>query len=1252
MSKIVAAAAIRGAHKVVGEAEEFLNKAIKEKGKDQRVEFPETAFFLPMAYALVGIEVRTLGDMVPVLEEAKSLLSKEPSDSLWLPYLGDALDSGIATLLGEEIIVAIRYLYGKEPQPDCVGFYTDTWMRSYGLQLVDGRMPGFAAILGAAQDNKIAVEIVRELQKRNIICFVGSNHNGRSIVDQLKEENVQMGWETYIVPYGRDTITGIYPLNWAIRAALTFGGHKKGEALKCLKYCQNRVFAFGLVLGEVDDVKYATGAGAMNMGFPVIADTDIPEIRPSGICTYEHLVKELDHKKIVPTCIQVRGVKVKVTEIPIPVAYSAAFEGETVRKEQMYVQFGGKYSTAFEYVTTRDLDEVEDGKIEVIGPEVDKAEEGGAMPLGIYVEVAGRKMQKDFEPILERQIHTFLNEAMGIFHMGQRDLCWLRISKEANKKGFKIRHFGVIIHARLHDTFGAIVDKAQVTIYTREKDVKKYISEAKKAYEERDERMAGMTDESVDTLYSCTLCQSFAPNHVCIVKPERLGLCGAYTWLDARACYELNPTGPNQPVKKGECLDPVRGEWKGVNDFIYQKSNKTLDRFHGYSIMTHPETSCCVKNTELVIDDELVEIGEFIDKHRGREEFTRSFALTLSQGEAVSEKIVAMQKFNAPEMLYRLKTKSGTEIILTPGHELAVDMSQGLRWMKIEEIEPGNRAIALKKLDLDGKLPDIIGFIPDEFRIRDEDLIKAAKNKILAKYGSLSKAFKKIGLKSFNPRVRSLTIFSFKKITDVLGQDWNVIKRSINTVGRCGSLIKLPKELGKDLFYLMGLIASDGCISRIGTYEYRFNFINTNEDLVTLFKGTYEKIFPDRHVGIRVKGKNLAWIKGRKINSQKKCFQCQVTNPVWGVIAEHYGMKVGLQGTWNLGRMLSLPEDHISSFVAGIFDGDGSVRLRKYSGKWKTGEGYICIADKRVAFHLQLLLKRLGIIANIRKSRSVYKIVFYGKNLLNFSNLIPSKHPEKRAILNEIALLIRGGKIDKTQEQVLPFSVGKALSEIPGIENIISPSTYFYYKTGRSRPVRSNVERAINLLPRAKVLRPALNSDYFLDIVTKVEKVRNRGEFAHVYNLTLANNHSYFANGLLIKNCGCFECIIAILPETNGFMIVNREFAGMTPIGMTFSTLAGSVGGGAQTPGFMGIGRLYIVSRKFISADGGIRRIVWMTKELKQALGDKFKKRCEEEGIPDLIDKIADETVATTMDELLSYLQKVNHPALKMEPLV
>ena len=592
MSKIIASAAIRGSHEIYRMAEEKFNRARQEHGGGRKVSFPETAFYLPMAYILQGIEVKTLDEMAPVLAEAKSLLSEVPSEKLWLPYLGDTLDAGIATLLCEEIIMAIRYLDGEEPQPGCNGFFTDTILRTLGIQLVDGRMPGFAAIIGAAPDPETAVRIVREFQKRSILIFAGASSHGTSIIDQLNEAGVETGWDTYIVPYGRDTLSAIYPLNWAIRVAVTFGGMKKGQGREALIYCKERVFAFGLALGEVDDLKFATAAGAIAMGFPVIADTDIPEIRPTGICTYEHVVTEFDYEQIVPLCISTRGVKVTVQKIPIPVAYAAAFEGERVRKENMRAQFGGKYSTAFEYLKMDDLDKVEDGKIEVIGDDLESIAEGGHLPLGIVVTVAGRKMEQDFEPILERQLHTFINEAMGIMHVGQRNIIWLRISKETYQAGFRLPHLGEIIIARLHNDFGAIVDKAQVRVYTDQAEVERGLEEATAAYDIRDERIAGMTDESVDTFYSCTLCQSFAPNHVCIISPERLGLCGAYNWLDGKASHEINPTGPNQPVKKQRCLDEAKGQWEGINEFVYSASNRSLRRFSAYSMMVDPMTSC------------------------------------------------------------------------------------------------------------------------------------------------------------------------------------------------------------------------------------------------------------------------------------------------------------------------------------------------------------------------------------------------------------------------------------------------------------------------------------------------------------------------------------------------------------------------------------------------------------------------------------------------------------------------------------
>ncbi|MDP6490376.1 MAG: acetyl-CoA decarbonylase/synthase complex subunit alpha/beta [Kiritimatiellia bacterium] len=592
MSKIIAGAAIRGAHEIVSQAEAMFERARQEKSEDTKIEFPDTAYYLPMAYALMELKIETVGQLKPVLEHARDLLAPIPADDLWFPYLGHALDSGIATLLAEEIICAGRYLFEEEPQDGCNGFFTDTILRTLGIQLVDGRMPGFAAILGAAPTNEIAVNIVRELQKRQIMVFAGSSTDGVSIIDQLEAENVEMGWDTYIVPFGRDTISTIYPLNWAMRAAMTFGGIDPGKARDCLMYCKNRVFAFAVALGEVDDFKYATAAGAINMGFPAIADTEIPEILPTGICTYEHVVHELDHDNIVPRCIEVRGVKVTVSEVDIPVSFSAAFEGERVRKEDMQLQFGGKYSDAFEFVHMREMDDVEDGKVEVIGPDVESVELGDALPLGLYIEVAGREMQQDFESILERQVHHFINYAMGAFHMGQRDLIWVRISKDAFEAGFRLKHFGTILHARIHDVYGKIVDKVQVTVISDPAKVKELMGEAKVSYAERDARVSDMTDESVEEFYSCSLCQSFAPNHICVISPERLGLCGAYNWLDGKAAYQIDPSGGNQPILKGKLIDQDAGIWEGINEFVYNNSNRTIDNVSIYSVIQAPMTSC------------------------------------------------------------------------------------------------------------------------------------------------------------------------------------------------------------------------------------------------------------------------------------------------------------------------------------------------------------------------------------------------------------------------------------------------------------------------------------------------------------------------------------------------------------------------------------------------------------------------------------------------------------------------------------
>ena len=593
MSKLICSSAINGAIEWVRRADEAVTNAIREKGPDQAIGFPSTNYYLPIIYSFTGKKMETLGDLADIVKYSGNLLPARVPDKNWLPYLGQTLDAGAAALFACEAIEAVKYVMGPNPVDGIwLGAANDVIMRERGVEFVDGSAPGFAAVTGAAPDNATAVKIAKELQQKNLYVFMGGSTNGVQFADQLAAEGIQLGWETRLVPFGKDVSALVYALGFANRAALSFGGVKPGDFEANLKYNKNRVFAFVLAFGEVDEEKYAAAAGAINYGFPVIADTAIPQILPTGVCTYEHVVSSVPYDNMVEKALEVRGCKIKITHVPVPVAYGAAFEGERIRKEDVHVEFGGNKSSAFEFVTSVDFDSINDNEFELIGPDIDTVEPGTVLPLGIWVEVAGRKMQADFEPILERQIHHLINGAEGIWHMGQRDIVWTRVSKDGFKKGIRIEDYGKIIHARFHADYPAIVDKVKVTLITDTDEVEKRQKIARETYQFRNKRVEAMTDESVDTFYSCLLCQAFAPNHVCVITPERLGLCGAYNWLDGKAAYEIDETGGNQPVKKGECLDPVKGIWTGVNEYAYTNSHKAVSAFCAYSIMDRPMTSC------------------------------------------------------------------------------------------------------------------------------------------------------------------------------------------------------------------------------------------------------------------------------------------------------------------------------------------------------------------------------------------------------------------------------------------------------------------------------------------------------------------------------------------------------------------------------------------------------------------------------------------------------------------------------------
>jgi len=593
LPQLLAELGIKGTQSVLNLTRQSLDQAIAQKGQSARLEFPETNYYLPLINALLNIEVKSLQDAYVVLAQAEALAKNQATSSgLLIDGVGGLFNQGVATLICEELLAALAVLNQEHPC-EGIGFIPDKILRSLGLQLVDGRISGIAVILGPAKDEQAAAGLIRDFQSKSIVSLLAGNVGGNTFRQQLQNQGVQLGLENYIVPLGDDYLSAIYAVNFAVRAPLIYGGNKPGQWQGIADYIRNRVPAFILLLSQVDELLVATGLGALAFGLPIITDLEVPQLGKIDTTLFEALVTEKDYGKLPSQCILTRGIKVKMSQVSVPLPYAAAFEGERVRKEQLAAEFGGKASSAIEFLRSSEQDSITDGSVELIGPDIDQLAAGSlSLPLAIVVDVFGRKMQKDFEPILERQIHRFVNYAMGLMHMGQRDMVWIRISKDASSKGFRLKHLGVILHAMLHAEYSAIVDKVQVKLYTNQEDVSRISLGAQQIYNQRDERLAGMTDDSVDTFYSCLLCQSFAPNHVCVVTPERLGLCGAYSWLDAKASFEIVPSGPNQPILKGNLLNQKLGQWDNINAFVRQKSNQTIEAVSMYSLMDGPQSSC------------------------------------------------------------------------------------------------------------------------------------------------------------------------------------------------------------------------------------------------------------------------------------------------------------------------------------------------------------------------------------------------------------------------------------------------------------------------------------------------------------------------------------------------------------------------------------------------------------------------------------------------------------------------------------
>ena len=303
----------------------------------------------------------------------------------------------------------------------------------------------------------------------------------------------------------------------------------------------------------------------------------------------------------------------------IPVEVGIIYEGERIRWPDAYAEFGGpRVEEKFELVKVRNMDEVEDGKITVMGPDLKEIEKK-SYPFGIYIEVAGEDVEEELEGVIERRIHEYCNYIEGLMHLNQRYDIWLRLSKRSFDKGLNsFTHVGRVLQ-RLFKSELPFIEKIQITFMTDPEKVKEKFKEAMETYESRDAKARGLKDEDVNAFYGCTLCQSFAPTHVCVITPQRYSNCGAISWFDGRAAARVDPKGPVYRIEKGECIDPVKGEYTGVNETVKMKSGSEISQVWLYTAFGYPHTSCgCFEGVAFYIP----EVDGIGIVHRGFQETT------------------------------------------------------------------------------------------------------------------------------------------------------------------------------------------------------------------------------------------------------------------------------------------------------------------------------------------------------------------------------------------------------------------------------------------------------------------------------------------------------------------------------------------------------------------------------------------------------------------------------------------------------
>jgi acetyl-CoA decarbonylase/synthase complex subunit beta len=278
----------------------------------------------------------------------------------------------------------------------------------------------------------------------------------------------------------------------------------------------------------------------------------------------------------------------------ITVNFGPRYLGERVLREDMYAELGGPKSCGFDLlVTESDPSKVTDGKVTLIGPDIPEMEEGGIYPFVWILRVYGENLTERHTSLLERNLIEFQDQVEGYMRVNTRQYLWTRVTKKCVQGGFSVAELArgtmMMMKAALPD----LVDAIEAEFRTCDPEAVKDLIEdyAMPIWDKRDHYLGERKDDDVEHFFGCTLCQTFAFNHVCVIAPERPPFCGITMYDDAEIIIEMDPHGYLHKFKKGAVIDELAGEYEGINDCVRQKSNDTIKRLNLYSTISYPQTS-------------------------------------------------------------------------------------------------------------------------------------------------------------------------------------------------------------------------------------------------------------------------------------------------------------------------------------------------------------------------------------------------------------------------------------------------------------------------------------------------------------------------------------------------------------------------------------------------------------------------------------------------------------------------------------